>query len=418
MLGGGAPVGVDRLDVLGVGLALPADQEPLGEGLALVDVALRHDRLVQPARGLGGVREHHHRDPAEVRARLLVADVVGLPEAERRRQHRDRGLHVDPDVAGVDRDVVGLGRREPGLVGAVDQQPPDLLERHPPDELLDVDAAVAQRRPFLVGLGDLGLEGDDALQAVVDLGHADSFRDPRTCRTHSAPSGSAPRLGAMSPAVDPPVDLAALREEYARGGLAESDLADDPMAMFRALVRRGRDCGAARAERDGGRDRGRRRPAVVSDRAAQGPRRARLRLLHQRALPQGRGAGGQPALLAAVPVARRSSGRSASTGRRRPCRATDVAAYFATRPRGSQLGAWASHQSRVVSGREELDRRVRGRGGALPRTTYRSPTSGAGTSWSPRRWSSGRAGPAGCTTGWSTGAAADGDAWEVVRLAP
>jgi pyridoxamine 5'-phosphate oxidase len=33
----------------------------------------------------------------------------------------------------------------------------------------------------------------------------------------------------------------------------------------------------------------------------------------------------------------------------------EVAAYFATRPRGSRLGAHASHQSRVVASRAELD---------------------------------------------------------------
>lgn len=33
----------------------------------------------------------------------------------------------------------------------------------------------------------------------------------------------------------------------------------------------------------------------------------------------------------------------------------EVAAYFSSRPRKSQLGAWASHQSRPVSGRSELE---------------------------------------------------------------
>jgi pyridoxamine 5'-phosphate oxidase len=36
----------------------------------------------------------------------------------------------------------------------------------------------------------------------------------------------------------------------------------------------------------------------------------------------------------------------------------ESAAYFATRPRGSQLGAWASHQSEVIADRTVLDRRL------------------------------------------------------------
>ena len=58
----------------------------------------------------------------------------------------------------------GSAGGRPGSKRAVDEQAPDLLERHVADEVLDVDPAVAERAALLVGLGDLGGERDDALQ--------------------------------------------------------------------------------------------------------------------------------------------------------------------------------------------------------------------------------------------------------------
>ena len=52
----------------------------------------------------------------------------------------------------------------PGSNVAVDEEPPDALVGDRPDEVLDVDAAVAQRAAVAVGLGDLRGEGDDALE--------------------------------------------------------------------------------------------------------------------------------------------------------------------------------------------------------------------------------------------------------------
>jgi len=38
--------------------------------------------------------------------------------------------------------------------------------------------------------------------------------------------------------------------------------------------------------------------------------------------------------------------------------AAEADEYFATRPRGAKLGAWASDQSRAMAGRHELKKRV------------------------------------------------------------
>ncbi len=47
------------------------------------------------------------------------------------------------------------------------------------------------------------------------------------------------------------------------------------------------------------------------------------------------------------------------TGRVSKVSREESEAYFHSRPRGHQIGAWASRQSAVISGREELERNVR-----------------------------------------------------------
>ena len=48
-------------------------------------------------------------------------------------------------------------------------------------------------------------------------------------------------------------------------------------------------------------------------------------------------------------------------------------AYFATRPRGSQLGAWASEQSKVIAGRGDLDQRFEELSKCYPEGTIPRP---------------------------------------------
>ena len=151
------------------------------------------------------------------------------------------------------------------------------------------------------------------------------------------------------------MDLAAAREEYTRGGLTEDDLLPDPVSMFRRWYDEAQAAGVHEPN-----------AMVVATCSAAGVPSARLVLLkgfseegfafytntHSR---KGQDLAANPAcalLFPWHPLERQVRVDGTAT----PLPRSAVDAYFAVRPRGSQIGAWASHQSTVVDGRAELDR--------------------------------------------------------------
>ena len=147
--------------------------------------------------------------------------------------------------------------------------------------------------------------------------------------------------------------VAAAREEYTRGGLVESDLLPDPIAMFRRWYD---DAHAAGLHEPNA--------MVVATVSGDFAPAARLVLLKgvsedgfvfytNTGSRKGTELAGNPRIALLFPwhpLERQVRVDGTATLLPR----ADVDAYFAVRPRGSQLGAWASHQSSVVSDREEL----------------------------------------------------------------
>jgi pyridoxamine 5'-phosphate oxidase len=157
----------------------------------------------------------------------------------------------------------------------------------------------------------------------------------------------------------PQQDLARLRREYGDHGLDVADLEDDPVAMFRRWLA---DTVAAGVHEPNA--------MVVSTVSAEGRPSSRLVLLKgldERGFVfytnyQSRKAaeiGSNPAVSLLFPwhdLQRqvRVDGTASRVSRE------ESEAYFAERPRDSQLGAWASPQSQVVASRSALDERYGG----------------------------------------------------------
>jgi pyridoxamine 5'-phosphate oxidase len=150
-----------------------------------------------------------------------------------------------------------------------------------------------------------------------------------------------------------PDDVANLRREYSDRGLTERDLAADPVTMFASWFDEAREAGLHEPN-----------AMVVSTVSVDGQPSSRMVLLKgfsvagfvfftNQASRKGVELAAEPRcalLFPWHPLERQV--RVEGTASVLPHE--DVAAYFASRPRGSRLGAHASHQSRVVASRDEL----------------------------------------------------------------
>jgi pyridoxamine 5'-phosphate oxidase len=154
------------------------------------------------------------------------------------------------------------------------------------------------------------------------------------------------------------VDLARLRQEYSAAGLDERELPPDPLTLWRRWLRDAQEAALAEVN-----------AMVVTTAGDDGSPSARMVLCKQ-ADPRGfvfftnyesrkgRELTARPRvslLFPWHPLGRQV--RVEGVAERTPREESE--AYFAGRPRGAQISAWASAQSSVVAGRAVLEERIR-----------------------------------------------------------
>ena len=153
---------------------------------------------------------------------------------------------------------------------------------------------------------------------------------------------------------DDQADLASLRAEYQLAGLDETDLAPDPFAMFATWFDAARTAGVlepnamvlATADTDG-------RPSARTVLLKRVDERGFVFFTNQQSRKADDLAANPHCALVFPWHAMERQVRIEGTVSKLP--GDEVDEYFASRPRESQLGAWASQQSQPVESREELD---------------------------------------------------------------
>ncbi len=155
---------------------------------------------------------------------------------------------------------------------------------------------------------------------------------------------------------DPALDrLAHLREDYALGGLLEQEADPDPFVLLRRWLDDAVEAGVYDPT-----------AMVVATVAATGRPSARMVLLKgldtglvfytNYASRKGEELAGSPEVAVVFPW-HALQRQVRVEGIAEKVAEAESDAYFASRPRGSRLGAWASPQSRVVADRADLDAR-------------------------------------------------------------
>src|SRR5437763_8958252 len=145
------------------------------------------------SRGLRDDRQRGGREASQIFLRLVVVDVDQLSELPPAAERRECRLEVRHVAAGAELELA-VRRRQTRLERLVDEEAPHLLEGDLADEVLDVDAAIAELTALFVRLRDLRLEGHDAGEARAELVHAwissNSISKP-TSRSRAAANTSA-----------------------------------------------------------------------------------------------------------------------------------------------------------------------------------------------------------------------------------